>query len=161
LLRNEENAPAFSDGRQSERALMVQRGVCRLFAAHGFATVSEVTLASGRRADVVGLGARGEVWIVEIKTSVEDYRADRKWPDYLDFCDSFFFATHAQVPAAIFPEETGLIIADPYGGEILRACPHGPLAPARRKAMTLRVAQIAAQRLHVLTDPSFGGGVRS
>jgi hypothetical protein len=120
-----------------------------------------VTLASGRRADLVGLGRKGEVWIVEIKTSVEDYRADHKWPDYLDFCDSFYFATHAATPRDIFPDETGLIIADPYGGEIIRAQPHGLLSPARRKAMTLRVAQIAAQRLHGLMDPSFDGGVRS
>jgi hypothetical protein len=154
------HAPAFSDGRQSERALMVQRGVCRLFAAHGFSAVSEVRLATGRRADLVGLGRKGEVWIVEIKTSLEDYRSDRKWPDYLEFCDSFFFATHAGVPAAIFPEETGLIVADHYGGEIVRARPHDPLAAARRKAMTLRVAQTAAQRLHGLMDPSFDGGVR-
>lgn len=160
LLKKDENAPAFTDGRQSERALMVQRGVCRLFAAHGLCAVTEVTLATGRRADVVGLSAKGEVWIVEIKTSVEDYRADRKWPDYLDFCDSFFFATHSGVPAAIFPEETGLIVADPYGGEIVRALPHAPLAAARRKAMTLRVAQTAAQRLHGLMDPTFDGGVR-
>ena len=138
----------------------MQRGVCRLLAAHGFCAVGEVTLASGRRADLVGLGAKGEIWIVEIKTSVEDYRADRKWPDYLAFCDSFFFATHAEVPAAIFPEETGLIVADPYGGEIVRARPHGALAAARRKAMMLRLARTAAQRLHGLMDPTFDGGVR-
>lgn len=154
-------SPGFIDGRQSKRALMVQRGVCRLLAAHGLASVTEVTLASGRRADLVGLGTKGEIWIVEIKTSSEDYRADRKWPDYLDFCDSFFFATHAATPLEIFPQETGLIVADSYGGEIVRACPHGPLAPARRKATILRVAHIAAQRLHGLMDPSFDGGVRS
>ena len=139
---------------------MVQRGACRLLAAHGFCAVSEVTLASGRRADLVGLGRKGEIWIVEIKTSVQDFRTDRKWPDYLDFCDSFFFATHAGTPVEIFPEEAGLIIADPYGGDVVRSRPHAPLAPARRKAMTLRLAQIAAQRLHGLMDPTFDGEVR-
>jgi hypothetical protein len=154
------SGPILQDGRQSETALAIQRGVCRLLAAHGFASVTEVTLASGRRADVVGLGPKGAIWIVEIKSSVEDFRADRKWPDYLDHCDSFFFATHREGPVDLFPETTGLIIADSWGAELVREMPHATLAPARRKATTLRVAQIAAQRLQGLMDPSFNKGLR-
>lgn len=152
--------PAYSDGRQSERALMVQRGVCRLLAAHGFSPVTELTLATGCRADIAAIGRKGEIWIVEIKSSIEDFRADRKWRGYLEFCDSFFFATHSGVPAAIFPDDAGFILADAHGGEIVRDLPHQPLAAARRKATTLRIAQAAAGRLHRLADPSFSGGVR-
>lgn len=151
--------PAYSDGRQSERALLVQRGTCRLLAAHGFSPVTELTLATGCRADIAALGPKGDIWIVEIKSSIEDFRADRKWRGYLDFCDSFFFASHAGVPADIFPADAGFILADAHGGEIVRDLPHAALAPARRKATTLRIAQAAAARLHRLADPGFSGGV--
>src|SRR5579859_1879602 len=106
------------DGRQSPQASAIQRGVGRLLRAQGFAMVTELPLASGRRADVVGLGAGGELWIVEIKSSVEDFRVDRKWPDYRLFCDRLYFATRADVPADIFPDDTGLILADAYGAEL-------------------------------------------
>ncbi len=144
------------DGRQSERAAAIQRGVGRLLRARGFAIVTELPLATGRRADVVGLGASGEVWIVEIKSSIEDYRVDRKWPDYRCSCDRLFFATHAAVPAEIFPEDAGLIMADAYGAELLREAPEHRLAAATRKAMLLRFAQAAAHRLHGLVDPAAG-----
>lgn len=152
--------PLITDGRQSPAALAVQRGTCRLLVAHGFSALTEVTLATGRRADIIALGAKGEIWIVEIKSSLEDFRTDRKWPDYLEFCDRFFFATHNCVPEEIFPQSAGLIVADSYGGEILRNPEASPLAPARRKATTLRIAQTAAQRLHALMDPAAGGGLR-
>lgn len=152
--------PLYTDRRQSPAALAVQRGVSRLLAAHGFAPLSEVTLATGRRADIMALGAAGEIWIVEIKSSIEDFRTDRKWPDYLDYCDSFFFATHADVPLDIFPEVAGLILADSYGAEIVRAMPHARLAPARRKALTLAFAQTAARRFAGLIDPGFDKGLR-
>jgi hypothetical protein len=141
------------DGRQSATAAGIQRGVRRLFARLGHATLPEFTLASGRRADVIALAPDGCLTIVEIKSSVADFRADRKWPDYRDFCDRFFFAVPETVPTEILPETTGLIVADSFGAAILREAPGHPLAGARRKAVTLRFARAAAGLLHALADP--------
>jgi len=135
------------DGRQSDRAMMVRRGVQRLFSDLKLSMVPELALASGRRADLVALGPSGEIWIVEIKSSIEDYRTDSKWPDYRQHCDRLFFATHAGVPAEIFPEDCGLIIADEWSGHLLREAPEHRLAAATRKAMMLRFARAAADRL--------------
>lgn len=143
-----------ADGRQSETALAIQRGVGRLFHQWGFAMVTELQLATGRRADVVGLGPAGEIWIVEIKSSIEDFRADMKWPDYRLSCDRLSFATHAGVPLDIFPEDAGLMLADSYGAEIMRPAPEHRLAGATRKAMLLLFARAAANRLHGLVDRS-------
>ncbi len=145
------------DGRQSAHAAAVQRGVGRLLRAQGFAIVTELPLATGRRADVVGLGPGGEFWIVEIKSSIDDFRVDRKWPDYRFSCDRLFFATHAEVPLEIFPSEAGLILADSYGAELMREAPEHRLQGATRKAMLVRFAQAAAHRLHGLIDPEAGG----
>ncbi|MDC7786070.1 MmcB family DNA repair protein [Rhodoplanes sp. TEM] len=141
------------DGRQSPVALSVSRGTQRLLHAMGFACVCELPLASGRRADLVALGGEGTVWIVEIKSSVEDFRADHKWPDYRLHCDRLFFATAPHVPAAIFPEEAGLIVADGFGAELLRDAPEHRLHAATRKSMTLAFARAAALRLQALADP--------
>jgi hypothetical protein len=157
MLNDLSAIPPLVDGRQSEHAAAVQRGVGRLMRAQGFAVVAELPLATGRRADLVALGAAGDIWIVEIKSSVEDFRADHKWPDYRLSCDRLFFATHAAVPLDIFPEETGLILADAYGAELLRDAPEHRLAAATRKAMLLRFAQAAADRLHGLIDPAVAG----
>lgn len=135
------------DGRQSDRAMMVRRGIQRLLVDLNIASLPEVSLASGRRADLVALGPGGTLWIIEIKTSIEDFRVDRKWPEYHQYCDRLYFATHPGVPDAIFPEECGLMLSDGFGAEILREAPEQRLAPATRKAMTLRFAQTAAQRL--------------
>ena len=135
------------DGRQSDRAMMVRRGVQRLFADLRLSMVPELSLASGRRADLVALGVGGEIWIVEIKTSIADYRTDFKWPEYRQHCDRLFFATHAGVPAAIFPEDCGLIIADGWSGHLVRDAPEHRLAAATRKAMLVRFARAAADRL--------------
>ena len=135
------------DGRQSERAMMVRRGVQRLVTAQAAVSLPEIALASGRRADLICLTEKGEVWIVEIKTSVEDFRVDRKWPEYRQHCDRLFFATHPGVPLDIFPQDCGLILSDGYGGELLREAPEHRLAPAARKAVTLRFARLAATRL--------------
>jgi hypothetical protein len=124
----------------------------------GFAIVTELPLATGRRADVVALGPSGELFIVEVKSSIEDFRVDRKWPDYRLSCDRLFFATHAGVPLEIFPEEAGLILADCYGAEIMREAPEHRLAGATRKAMLLRFGQAAALRLHGLIDPASAEG---
>lgn len=137
----------LADGRQSERALVVRRGVQRLLAQMGTAVIPEIMLATGRRADLVAMTAKGEIWIIEIKSSVEDFRVDRKWPEYRLFCDRFFFATHPQVPAAIFPDECGFILSDGYGAEILRDAPEHRLAAATRKALMLRIARAGAARI--------------
>ncbi len=119
----------------------------------GFASIPEVTLKSGRRADLLAINAKGEIWIVEIKSSLEDFRADQKWPDYRDFCDRFFFATNHETPEEIFPEEAGFIIADSHGAEEIRPAPEHKLPAARRKAVTLLFAKSAANRLHDVMDP--------
>ncbi len=117
------------------------------------APVSEVSLANGRRADIAAVAASGEIWIVEIKSSIEDFRVDQKWPEYRDYCDRLFFAVAPAFPNEILPADTGLMIADRYGGEIVRAAPEHRLAGARRKAMTLRLVHTAAFRLQAAMDP--------
>ena len=144
------------DRRQSPTALAVARGTARLLHSLGLSAVSELGLASGRRADLVALSADGELWIVEIKSSIEDFRADGKWPEYRLHCDRLFFATALDVPLAIFPEDAGLILADAFGASILREAPEHRLPPATRKSMLLRFAHSAAGRLQALADP--GGG---
>jgi hypothetical protein len=146
------------DGRQSERALAICRGTRRMLGSLGLATLPELSLADGRRADIVGLSPSGGIWIVEIKSSIEDLRADSKWPDYLDWCDRFLFAVNPEFPRDVLPPDTGLIIADGYGAEIVRQPPERRLPGARRKAVTLRFAHAAAGRLHVLWDPEGGPG---
>jgi len=150
------NLDAIYDGRQSPAAFEICRGVARLLKSHGFAAVTEVTLASGRRADVVGVSDRGAIWIVEIKSSIEDFRADQKWPEYRDYCDRLLFAVAPGFPHEVLPPDAGLIVADRYGGELLRPAPEHTLAAARRKAMTLRVARVAASRLQGVIDPEGG-----
>ena len=144
------------DRRQSPTALHIQRGVRRLFAELGCVSLPEFSLANGRRADVIALCPAGRLTIVEIKSSLADFRADRKWPDYRDFCDRFFFAIPETLPEDMIPEECGLIVADAYGAAILRTPPEHPLSGARRKAVTLRFAHGAASLLHTLADPGMG-----
>lgn len=144
-----------SDGRQSAAAAAIARGTQRLLLNLGFATVPELTLANGRRADVVALSDKGEIWIVEIKSCVADFRADGKWPEYEAFSDRLLFAVAPGFPIEILPQTTGLIIADAYGGEVLREAPSTPLAAARRKAIIQRFARAAAMRLQASTDPDF------
>ena len=142
-----------SDGRQSDTALMIQRGVSRLLRASGFAVLPEFTLATGRRADLIGLNGSGEIWIVEIKSSVEDYRCDAKWPEYRDYCDRLFFAIPSTMEPDIMPSDAGLIMADAWGADILRQAEAAMLHASRRKAVTLAFARAAALRLHGLYDP--------
>jgi hypothetical protein len=142
------------DGRQSETALHIARGAARLLHAHGFCVVSELPLPSGRRADLVALDGAGEIWIVEIKSSVADLRADQKWQDYRAHCDRLFFATCLEVPCEIFPPDTGLIVADGYGAQFHCEAPEHRLAPATRKSMMLLFARAAALRLQSLIDPN-------
>ncbi len=141
------------DGRQSETALAIARGTTRLLHAHGFAAVSELSLASGRRADLVAIDPSGEIWIVEIKSSVADFRADQKWMDYRIHCDRLFFATCQEVPCEIFPPDTGLIVADAFGASIVCDATEHRLAAPTRKSMMLAFARAAALRLQALSDP--------
>ena len=135
------------DGRQSERAMLVRRGVQRLMIQMRVSVLPEIPLVTGRRADLLGLSEKGEFTIVEIKSSIEDFRVDRKWPDYRLHCDRLYFATHPGVPIDIFPESCGLILSDGYGAEILREAPEERMPAATRKALTLRFARIASDRL--------------
>ena len=135
------------DGRQSERAMVVRRGVQRLLSQMGAHVLPELSLATGRRADLVALTRQGDIWIIEIKSSIEDFRVDRKWPEYRLHSDRFFFATHPDVPAGIFPEECGFILSDGYGAEIMRDAPEHRMAAATRKALMLRIARAGAARL--------------
>jgi hypothetical protein len=146
---------ALQDRRQSPAAFNICRGVARLLSARAMAAVTEVSLANGRRADVAAIGQGGEIWIVEIKSSIEDFQTDLKWPEYRDFCDRLYFAVAPQFPAGILPPDTGLIVADRYGGEIVRAAPEHKLAGARRKSVTLTLARTAANRLQGIHDPEF------
>lgn len=142
------------DGRQSETAAMIARGVRRLLRARGFSSLTELKLVDGRRADIVAVNEAGEVLIIEIKSSPEDLRADRKWRSYARCCDRLYFAISEATPAEIAPAEAGLILADPYGAEIVRQAEFRPLAAASRRALLLRFAQAAADRLHRLADPA-------
>jgi hypothetical protein len=142
-----------TDRRQSKTALAVARGTARLLRSLGFSCVNELPLPSGRRADLVALNERGEIWIVEIKSSVEDLRADHKWEDYRVHCDRLFFAFTQDIPSEIFPKDTGLIVADAYGGHLLCDAPEHRLAPPARKWMTVRFAVTAARRINRLVDP--------
>lgn len=142
-----------ADGRQSPIARAVQRGVLRHLAAHGLAGVTEFILASGRRADILALDGKGGISIIEIKSSVADFRADGKWPQYRAFCDRLLFAVPLDFPREILPQDAGLLVADAFGAELLRAAPVHPLPPATRRALTLRFARSAATRLAALHDP--------
>ena len=129
-----------------ETTAAVTRGAGRLLTALGYALLAEVTLPNGRRADLMALGRRGEIFIVEVKSSLEDFRTDVKWHEYQPYCDAFAFAVGPDFPREILPEEPGLIVADGFGGAVLREAPVAALAGARRKALMLAFARLAALR---------------
>ncbi len=139
----------------------ITRAVCRGASRHlrerGHAIVKEMTFANGRRGDIVALSPAGELWVVEVKSGLADYRVDGKWPDYRDYCDGFLFAVAPEFPREILPDDVGLIVADAYGGELLREPRRHPLAPARRKMLTIAFAKLAAGRLALLEDPPGAG----
>jgi hypothetical protein len=146
--------PQIVDLRQSPTALRIQRGVMRLLRdEHDFCCYAEVPLRNGRRADLLGVGPRGEIWIVEIKSSLIDFQVDQKWPEYKEFCDRFFFAKPLELDPDIFPASEGLIVADSHSAAMLRMADHAPMAGARRKALLLKLTRLGADRVHTLMDP--------
>ena len=138
---------------QPPTAPLLARGVCRALDQLGYASLPEFPLANGRRADILALGKNGDLLIVEIKTSVADFRADRKWLQYRDFADRFYFAVPHSFPTALIPEECGLIVADAFAATMLREASPVALPPSRRRAVTLHFALAAAARLRRHLDP--------
>jgi hypothetical protein len=138
---------AFGDPVPSGRAAEIVRGAQRMLAELGLASLSEVTLANGRRADVMAVGPKGEIVIVEVKSCLQDFKTDAKWPEYAPYCDRFYFAVDCDFPKERIPEEVGLMVCDGFGGAVLREGAANPLKAARRKAVTLSFARVAAARL--------------
>jgi hypothetical protein len=153
--------PPPQDGRQSDAALAIARGTCRHLIAHGAIPLAELTLPNGRRADLVGVTDKSEIWIVEIKSSIEDFRSDQKWPEYADYCDRFFFAVDGDFPLELIPDEAGLIVADRYGAAIIREAPFDRMPPANRKSVMVRYARTSAARLQALYDPEMAYETRA
>ncbi|SLN47879.1 hypothetical protein TRL7639_02626 [Falsiruegeria litorea R37] len=129
------------------------RGVARHLRSHNFVSVEEFVPTRGLRVDVLGLGPKGELWVIECKSSRADFQSDNKWQGYLEWCDRYFWAVDIDFPTELLPAESGLIIADSYGAEIIRMPDEQKLAPARRKVMVQKFATHAARRLQALRDP--------
>jgi hypothetical protein len=152
-LPSDPTAVAALEAEPLAGAAAICRGVCRRLAEQGYATLTEVTLATGRRVDVMALDRRGEILVVEIKSSVADFRADHKWQDYLEFCNRFAFAVGPEFPRELLPEDVGILIADAYDAHELRAPTTSLLPAARRKHLLLRFAHVASARLQRRDDP--------
>ena len=151
-----ETPPVAARSTRPETTLAVCRGACRLLRQAGLSVLLELSLPDNRRADIIAIGATGELTIVEVKSSIEDWRVDQKWPDYLAWCDRLFFAVPVDFPQELIAPEVGLIVADAYGGEILRHPPRRPVVAARRKALLIDCARLASERLARIEDPDFG-----
>lgn len=136
----------------NERAANVARGVLRLFLQMDIRSVLELPINNGRRIDVAGLDRKGRVIFVEIKSSLNDFRTDNKWPEYLEHCDEFYFAVDTDFPREVLPEDWGLILADRFGAQVVRPSPRQTVHPTRRKAITLDIARAAAGRLQTLLE---------
>jgi len=134
---------------------LLARGVCRHLVTLGFSTIEEFTPELGKRVDVMGLGPKGELWVIECKSSRADFQTDKKWQGYLEWCDRYFWAVDEAFPTELLPAETGLIIADAYDAEVIRMAPEDKLSAARRKVVVQKFARHAALRLHGLRDPEF------
>ncbi|WP_028092970.1 MmcB family DNA repair protein [Pseudodonghicola xiamenensis] len=133
------------------------RGVARHLTRLGFVSVEEFVPARGLRVDVMGLGPKGELWVIECKSSRADFQSDAKWQGYLEWCDRYFWAVDLAFPTELLPQETGLIIADPYDAEVIRMAPEDRLPAARRKVLIQKFATHAARRLQALRDPGVLG----
>jgi hypothetical protein len=136
------------------QTVAVTRGAQRLLFDMGYDCLGEFTFRSGRRADLIGIDRAGRIAIVEVKVSVPDFRGDTKWHDYLEWCDAFYFAVPGEFPRDLLPDGHGLIVADAWGGEVLRPPFAGLMHPSRRKALTLQFGRVAARRLAGLGDQS-------
>ena len=150
IISPHQNDDGF-DGRQSEMAMTIRRGVIKGLQESDLAFLPELTLSSGRRADLIALNRKGDIIIFEIKSSIADFQADTKWHEYKEYCDKFYFVTHPEVPMDIFPETEGFVFADDYGCEIIREAETQKLNAATRKALVLRFARAAALRTKRLT----------
>ena len=151
---SQENAGSVAQPRsRPEVTLAVTRGATRCLRALGYSVLSEVVLASGRRADILALAPHGRILIVEVKSGLDDWRTDAKWADYGAYCDAFAFAVSPEFPTDVLPADLGLIVADAYGGAVVREPIEMPLQPARRRAVLMRFAALAADRLQNLVDP--------
>jgi hypothetical protein len=138
---------------RSDTGVRLARGVQTLLISMGYEAMTEVPLRVRRRVDVMGINNKGRIIIVEVKSSAADFRADTKWPEYLDFCDDFYFAVDTEFPLVLLPPDQGLIIADGFGGEIVRPSLPLSLNGSRRRNVTLRFARTAARRLTTLENP--------
>jgi hypothetical protein len=145
--------PEIDPQPMSRGAAAILRGVQRMLLTHDFVSLSEVPLANSRRADVLAIGPKSLIWIVEIKSSIADFRTDQKWHEYREYCDGLLFAVAPDFPVDILPADCGLILADAYGGEIVRPPPEHALTTPRRKSLILSFAQMSARRLQAFTDP--------
>ena len=152
MIQNMMPTQAFGDPVPDGRAADIVRGVQRMMAKFGFATLTEMTLATGRRVDVIGISGKGEIVIVEVKSCLNDFATDQKWPEYREFCDRFFFAVDTDFPHDCLPENEGYMVADRFDGAIVREAAQQKLAGARRKAVTLTFARLAAARLLRVAD---------
>jgi hypothetical protein len=140
------------------RSAEICRGTLRLLGHMGYFGLTEMTLANNRRADIAAIGPAGDIWMIEIKSSIADFKSDLKWREYMDFCDRLTFAVGEDFPQDLIPAETGLIVADAFYGAVIRAAPESRLVPARRKAVTLRFARLAAARLAGIADTGWTPG---
>lgn len=132
---------------------ILARSVCRHLQSHDFESILEFVPERGRRVDVMALGPKGEIWVIECKSSRTDFVTDTKWQGYLQWSDRYFWAVDEMFPHHLLPDDTGLILTDAYSAEIVRMGPEARLAPARRAAVTRKFARHAARRLHHLVDP--------
>ncbi len=140
----------------SPAAAEILRGTMRLLLDLDLTALPEFTLGSGRRLDLMALGRDGKLVAIEVKSCRTDFQTDRKWPDYLEFADQFYFAVGPDFPHDILPHDEGLIIADRYAASLIRPSRTRPVAPARRRALLLRFARTASLRLQGQADPEAG-----
>ena len=153
------DAEDFADRLPPMPGQRLARGVARALRSMDFVTVEEMIPVPGLRVDLMALGPKGEIWVIECKSGRADFQTDRKWQGYLDWCDRFFWAVDADFPTELLPDGTGLMLADAYDAEIIRMGPETPLAAARRKVMLQKFARHAAARLQGFRDPGVGAFV--
>jgi len=146
--------PDDAAARPERPGIPLARGAARLLEQMGYAPLTEFSLATGRRVDVFGIGKEGGLIAVEVKSSREDFLSDGKWPEYLDYCDLFYFAVPEAFPQILLPDDHGLMCVDAFGGAVLRPAAASLVKPARRKAMLARFGRTAAQRLRQTVDPT-------